>query len=326
MGNAFYQGRSSFKLVFNDSCLEDGLTLAEAGVSACSTICITNTYEYTRFAGITEIDESEVRARDKYGNPLSHGVSCYDLVGDREMEGLSIVVLDCNEEQDIAEFGVLGVGARNALRRKGFELIIWGRGAVESDRKFPPTREELEEALGKACQLWIISGTQSRLSDELCTLAKVFFNEGHGLYIWGGEPYNTEANAVLMALFPGVTLSGNYCGTDEVLHEVETRGGPIATDASTPPTGFHKHFITTGLESMHAPVTAVAKITGQGVGFQDIMILSEGTVATTAYDEEQKRALVDGGYTRLFMNWDTAGTDRFVVNAAAWLSNIERFT
>ena len=38
-----------------------------------------------------------------------------------------------------------------------------------------------------------------------------------------------------------------------------------------------------------------------------------------------RRALVDGGFTRLYHKWDSAGTDRYVVNAAAWLANIERF-
>ena len=31
------------------------------------------------------------------------------------------------------------------------------------------------------------------------------------------------------------------------------------------------------------------------------------------------------GFTRLFINWDTAGTARYVSNAAAWLAHWERF-
>jgi hypothetical protein len=34
---------------------------------------------------------------------------------------------------------------------------------------------------------------------------------------------------------------------------------------------------------------------------------------------------VDGGFTRLYNNWESAGTDRYIINAAAWLLNIERF-
>ena len=35
--------------------------------------------------------------------------------------------------------------------------------------------------------------------------------------------------------------------------------------------------------------------------------------------------VIDGGFTRLAVNWDDAGTARFVKNAAAWLVNAERF-
>jgi hypothetical protein len=43
------------------------------------------------------------------------------------------------------------------------------------------------------------------------------------------------------------------------------------------------------------------------------------------YDAKGKRAIFDGGFTRLFLKWDSAGTARYVKNAAAWLTNVERF-
>lgn len=43
------------------------------------------------------------------------------------------------------------------------------------------------------------------------------------------------------------------------------------------------------------------------------------------YDKDAKRAIFDGGFTRLYLKWDTAGTARYVKNAAAWLANAERF-
>jgi hypothetical protein len=39
----------------------------------------------------------------------------------------------------------------------------------------------------------------------------------------------------------------------------------------------------------------------------------------------ETRAILDGGFTCLYMRWDTAGTGRYVKNAAAWLANAERF-
>ncbi|MDB4958533.1 MAG: hypothetical protein JWO36_6102 [Myxococcales bacterium] len=36
-------------------------------------------------------------------------------------------------------------------------------------------------------------------------------------------------------------------------------------------------------------------------------------------------AIFDGGFTRLYLQWDTAGTARYVKNAASWLVNAEKF-
>jgi hypothetical protein len=51
---------------------------------------------------------------------------------------------------------------------------------------------------------------------------------------------------------------------------------------------------------------------------------SDGNCVTACYDKDGKRALIDGGFTRLFIQWDDAGSSRFVCNAAAWLVNWER--
>ena len=54
---------------------------------------------------------------------------------------------------------------------------------------------------------------------------------------------------------------------------------------------------------------------------------SDANVVTAYYDFDGKRALVDGAFTRL---WDgdwgqSAGTSRYIMNAAVWLANAERF-
>ena len=54
-------------------------------------------------------------------------------------------------------------------------------------------------------------------------------------------------------------------------------------------------------------------------------MFEQSIIGLAFYDKDGKRALVDGGFTRLWCNWDSAGTDRYIVNAAAWLANIERF-
>ena len=56
-----------------------------------------------------------------------------------------------------------------------------------------------------------------------------------------------------------------------------------------------------------------------------LMYSSDGKVVAAYSDADKKRVLIDGGFTRLCNKWDSAGTDRYVVNAAGWLGNFERF-
>ena len=50
---------------------------------------------------------------------------------------------------------------------------------------------------------------------------------------------------------------------------------------------------------------------------------SAGNLVSATYEHDGRRAMFDGGFTRLFSNWDAAGTARFVINAAVWLANRE---
>ena len=52
---------------------------------------------------------------------------------------------------------------------------------------------------------------------------------------------------------------------------------------------------------------------------------SANNLVAAFYDRDGKRLIFDGGFTRLYNKWDTAGTGRYVKNAAAWLANVERF-
>jgi hypothetical protein len=59
---------------------------------------------------------------------------------------------------------------------------------------------------------------------------------------------------------------------------------------------------------------------------QPLIYGSEGNLVTAVYEKNGKRAILDGGFTRLYYKWETAGTDRYVKNAAAWLVNMENLS
>ena len=248
---------------------------------------------YTRWAGTSNIPDA---IKDRYGNPQG---SQYDLAEDGSFVGYKIVVLnmcdECKFEQPAA-----------ALRKKGFE--------IEEFFISVPTLDTLKRALaGDKTQLWVIADRRGHLSDDHIDFIVSYFNSGHGVYIWGdNDPYYVDANLILSRMF-GVSMDGDSYGDRVLGIQSVDRGSGIIPN----------HPITTGISNFYEGITiAEVKIKQK---LEPLIFASDGKIVTAYYDKESKRALVDGGFTRLYFKWDSAGTDRYVVNAAAWLTNIERF-
>ncbi|RLD64867.1 MAG: hypothetical protein DRI95_09965, partial [Bacteroidetes bacterium] len=192
-----------------------------------------------------------------------------------------------------------------ALKEKGFSVYRW----INS----PPSAEELEEKLKKACQLWIISSNVRKLNEKHLKVIKKFFDSGKGVYIWGdNEPYYADANYVSQHLL-GVSMLGNLPGDEVVgLNNKDLKTG-LAPG----------HLITTGLEYVYEGIT-IATIQ-DNASLTPLIYGHESNLVTATYERNGKRAILDGGFTRLYVAWDNAGTGRYVKNAAAWLVNYERF-
>jgi hypothetical protein len=143
-----------------------------------------------------------------------------------------------------------------------------------------------------------------------------------GLFIWGdNDPATADANAILQRLpflKGSVSLNGNF-HADQVLTE---HPAPTAMRAQGH-SGFRAHFITTGLESLYEGIT-IADIRDPQHLCQPIITCSDNTSHVTClHHSSTHRVLIDGGFTRLFPDrWaKTAGTARFVTNAACFLAN-----
>ena len=151
--------------------------------------------------GNVTYQEREVKpAADKFGNAAG---SQYDLAVDGAFEGQTVAVLHFYTGEGF-DFSL----PKKALAQKGFSTYRWMNKA--------PSPEKLEEALEKACQLWIISSSGRQLNDKHIAIIKKFFNSGKGVYIWGdNQPYYTDANAVAEALFGG-SMKGNLMGNKTV--------------------------------------------------------------------------------------------------------------
>lgn len=244
----------------------------------------------------TRVVEREVTA-DSYGNAQGNQ---YDLAVDGAFEGQTIAVLHLYTGEGF-DFEL----PKNALKEKGFSVYRW--------MNKPPSAEELKEGLDKACQLWIVSNSTQMLDKSHMKVIKEFFDSGKGVYIWGdNQPYYADANYVAKELI-GVEMTGNTTGNQVV--DLMMGGKKVGV--------MPNHLITTGIQNLYEGIT-IATLS-EHEDLEPIVYGSAGNLVTAVYEKDGKRLILDGGFTRLYVNWDTAGTGRYVKNAAAWLVNYERF-
>jgi hypothetical protein len=254
--------------------------------------------QYLDDRGQQQSREVEVKAAaDGFGNAAGNQ---HDLAVDGAFDGQTVAVLHFYTGEGF-DFAL----PKKALAEKGFSVYRW--------MNQPPSPEELEEKLKKACQLWIISGDRQLLTEKHLVVIKRFFDSGKGVYIWGdNEPYYADANAVAKKLLD-VQMRGNVMGDNVVgLQKVPGKQGLLP-----------RHLLTTGLEYIYEGVTIATIQPNQSL--TPLIYGSADNLVTAIYDRNGRRAILDGGFTRLFLKWDTAGTGRYVKNAAAWLVNVERF-
>ncbi len=247
---------------------------------------------YTEWAGTSNIPSA---AKDRFGNPQG---SEFDLAQDGSFEGYTIVVLNLCNECDFTE-------PTKALRKKGFNIVEY---------KNMPSPKILKGLLrDDKSQLWIVSHRTSFMDDEHVRIIVDYYNAHHGVYIWGdNEPYFADANKLLQAIFR-TSMRGNSRG-EQVLGIQQIPGGPGIIP---------NHPITTGIVNFFEGITIAEIVLVQGL--EPLMYGSDGLVVAAYSDRNDRRLIADGGFTRLCHRWDSAGTDRYVVNAAAWLANIEYF-
>lgn len=261
---------------------------------------ITESVEETYYDSETRTEQTrtveKAVASDSYGNAQGNQ---YDLAVDGAFEGQTIAVL---------HFYTAGFDfslPKKALAEKGFSIYRWMNTA--------PSPEELEKALDKSCQLWIISDSKQHLNEKHLEIIKEFFDGGKGVYIWGdNEPYYADANYVSKALV-GTEMTGNLMGSKVVNLQMEEKKAGVMPN----------HLITTGLQHVYEGITIATLAENEDL--TPIIYGSADNLVTAVYEKDGKRLILDGGFTRLYCNWDTAGTGRYVKNAAAWLVNYEKF-
>jgi hypothetical protein len=256
---------------------------------------------YGQHAGCTKFDKSV--KRDTFGNVDGPE---YDLSPDGTFAGQNIAVLQLYSGE-----GFTFAAPRAALQRKGFTVHIWTA---------MPSVAEFEAQLRHSCQLWVISGSVVSLTPAHIAVVQKMVDLKKGLFIWAdNDPYTADANALLRGLTQTSELSiyGNFMG--DTLYRTVLKEAAAYGDV-----GFSSHLVTTGLESLYEGIT-ISSVAGPKAQHRALIHSSDGKVVTACHDRHETRIMIDGGFTRLYPDrWArTAGTARFVTNAACWLFNFE---
>jgi len=244
--------------------------------------------------------------RDRFGNAVG---AEFDLSPDHVFKGQRVAVLQLYSKGNFTF-----ASPKAALEQKGFAVTLWTA---------MPDLATFNSELNVACQLWIISthgDAAGRWTAGHLDRVQRLVDEKKGLFLWGdNDPYNADANRVLGHLREtnGLSLAGNYHADKVVgLHDDADRAEGAGFAAN--------HLVTTGLESLYEGIT-IASIVGPTKQYRTIIRASDGKPVTALRDRNGVRIMIDGGFTRLFCDrWSkTAGTARFVTNAACWLYNWE---
>lgn len=251
---------------------------------------------YTQWAGHNDVKSAP---KDKYGNP--NGTN-YDLLRDGSMKGYKVLIINLCPEWDTCGQRENYNNPIKALENKGFEVIYRD--------EFPADFARISASL---CQVWLISGYSRTITDEQIRQIKAFYNQGKGVYLWAdNDPFYADVNPIIKDLF-GSTMSGNYIGKQIIGVQKHIKDVGIVAG----------HLISTGISNFYEGVT-ISNVTMTQY-LKPLVYSSDKKVVTAYSDVDGKRLLIDGGFTRLCVDWDSAGTDRYVVNAAGWLGNFEKF-
>ena len=251
---------------------------------------------YTQWAGHNDVKSAP---KDKYGNP--NGTN-YDLLRDGSMKGYKILIINLCPEWDTCGQRENYDNPIKALENKGFEVIYRD--------EFPSDFVRIAAGL---CQVWLISGNARTITDDQIRQIKAFYNQGKGVYLWAdNDPFYVDVNPIIKDLF-GSTMFGDYIGEQVIGVQKHIKDVGIVAG----------HLISTGISNFYEGVTISNVAMTQYL--KPLVYSSDKKVVTAYSDVDGKRLLIDGGFTRLCVDWDSAGTDRYVVNAAGWLGNFEKF-
>lgn len=248
---------------------------------------------------VSQTLQAEPKKLDEHGNITGQ---VHDLIGDGEMRGQKILMIEFSDEKDVPTSPL-----SDALTTKGFE--------VERLSTPLPKLFDFVRKLDAADQLWVWSSMYDGLLPESHLKAIVDRWKSGRLALCllaDNTPHTKEAEQILNAIVPNCVISGDYGGETHLVAKGNTNRG---FDPQSPI--FHnitKFYEGTTISSPYGPPELKA-----------VCWASNELPVVSTIERGSSRLIVHCGFTSYFAKfWDDAGVRRFAVNSAGWLSGLKQ--
>eukprot|EP00656_Telonema_subtile_P055937 TRINITY_DN8825_c0_g1_i1.p1 TRINITY_DN8825_c0_g1~~TRINITY_DN8825_c0_g1_i1.p1 ORF type:complete len:1950 (-),score=403.34 TRINITY_DN8825_c0_g1_i1:127-5976(-) len=270
---------------------------------------------YNVYSGTDGTDAPDAEL-DHHKNPAG---TQFDLGRDGAFKGMTLLVglFTSTEDTDVPSNAV--EKSIPILEQKGFEVIV-----VSNEEQFI-------QSLGAASACWIISSYifRSRFGSKLKTEAlerrfvdacEKFHKTGRGIMLWADNgPFVYHANLVLKRLMK-TEIGGSTPGQKA-----------LSSGSGSEKQTFDKnHLVTSGITRLYEGTTISYPLVG--LGDLQVMATSSDGHPVICYADNQPRGklantrgrvMVDCGFTRLWVEFNEAGTSRYIANSTIWLLGID---
>jgi len=250
-------------------------------------------------AGQNNIDNAN--SYDQHGNPINRE---YDLGRDGAFIGYRILIGQFYTSGDMKE-------PIEALKVKGFQVEN-----VKNEDEFILKLRSNHYQIA-----WVISSSTIQNTTFITTLID-FHSAGGAIFLFADDiPYVAHASEFLNQKFD-ITLTGNYQGGRTLVFK---ENGYLQAGC------FGHHEIFTGIKNLFEGVTICHPVYSKSKKHQSMMTVATATdgnpyiiVFDPPANSVEGRLCLDCGFTKLFINWNSAGTARFIVNVSCWLARAKK--
>lgn len=257
---------------------------------------------YNPVAGQSEIIDAH--SYDKHGNPMG---THYDLGRDGAFTQHCVLIGQFYYDSQFSDVAMQK--PIDSLTIKGFQVKH-----VKSETEFLS-----ELSTNRYRVVWVISSASIQDTAFDTALAN-FHASGGSIFLFADNiPYVTHASNFLNKRF-GVTLTGCFNAQQTLTY---TEKGHLETGH------FGQHDIFTGIRNLYEGHTICHPVYSTPASRSSLDILAtstDGNPNIAIFDppatSTEGRLCLDCGFTKLYINWDDAGTARYIVNVTCWLAGI----